>query len=69
MRMVRSKKLYYVALNKPRTFPDGGWSNYISTPSLGRARYFARKLKRAVRQIDVRVRGEREPYVLAGSWL
>jgi len=69
MRMIRPKTLYYVALNRPRTFPDGGWSNYISTPSLGRARYFAKRLKRAVRQIDVRVRGERKPYVLEGSWL
>ena len=69
MKMTRPKTLYYVPLNRPRTFPDGGWSNYISTPSLGRARYLARRLKRAVRQIDVRVRGERKPYVLPGSWL
>jgi hypothetical protein len=66
---IRPKKLYYVALNKPKTWPDGGWSNFVSTPSLGRARYLAKRLKRAVRQIDVRVRGERRPYVLEGSWL
>ena len=66
---IRPKKLYYVALNKPKNWPDGGWSNYISTGSLGRARYLAKRLKRAVRQIDVRVRGERNPYVLPGSWL
>jgi len=64
-----SKKMYYVALNKPRTFPDGGWSNYISTPSLGRARYYAKKLKRKYRQIDVYEKGKRFSYVLFGSWL
>jgi len=69
MKIIRPKTLYYVALNKPRIFPDGGWSNFISTPSLGRARYLARRLKRARRQIDVRVRGQRGPYVLPGSWL
>jgi len=28
MLFVRPKKLYYVLLYKPRTFPDGGWSNF-----------------------------------------
>jgi len=68
MKMTRPKTLYYVALNRPRTFPDGSWSTFVGTPSLGRARYLARRLKRARRQIDVRVRGQR-PYVLPGSWL
>ena len=63
------KKLYYVLLYKARTFPDGGWSNFIATPHLGRARYYAKKLKRKHRQIDVRERGNRNPYVLKGSWL
>jgi len=63
------KKRYYVALNRPKTFPDGGWSNYIATPSLGRARYYAKKLKRKYRQIDVREKGKKLPYVLPGSWL
>ncbi|NDG32976.1 hypothetical protein EB118_23275 [bacterium] len=62
------KKMYYVALNKPHTFPDGGWRDFISTPSLGRARYYAKKLKRKYRQIDVYEKGN-EPYVLFGSWL
>jgi len=66
--MVRPKTLYYVMLMKPRTFSNGSSSNFIVTPSLGRARYFARKLKRRVRQIDVRVRGQ-TARVLPGSWL
>lgn len=60
-------KIYYVALNKGRTI-SGGWRNFITTSSLSRARYFARRLKRSQRQIDVRVRGQ-QPYVLPGSWL
>lgn len=62
------KKMYYVALNRPKTFPDGGWRDYMATPSLGRARYYAKKLKRKYRQIDVREKGKRF-YVLFGSWL
>lgn len=62
------RKRYYVALYKIRTFPDGGWANFIATPSLGRARYYAKKLKRKHRQIDVRTIGK-PPYVLKGSWL
>ena len=50
-------------LNKWRTH-----SNFIATASLGRARYFAKKLKRKYRQIDVRERGKK-PYVLHNSWL
>ena len=65
--MIRAKTLYYVSLNQPKALPNG-WSNYIATPSLGRARYYAKRLKRSVRQIDVRVRGN-PPYVLEGSWL
>jgi len=68
MLFVRPKKLYYVLLYKPRTFPDGGWSNFIATPYLGKARYYAKKLKRPHRQIDVRQKGKK-PYVLKGSWL
>ena len=68
MKHCYAKKRYYVVLNKPKTFPDGGWSNFIATPSLGRARYYAKKLKRSMRQIDVREVGYKKPYVLEGSW-
>ncbi len=68
MLFVRPKKLYYVLLYKPKTFPDGGWINFIATPHLGKARYYAKKLKRGDRQIDVREKGKK-PYVLKGSWL
>ncbi len=68
MNIIRPKILYYVMLYKMRTFPDGGWSNYICTPHLGKARYYAKKLKRGDRQIDVREKGKK-PYVLKGSWL
>jgi hypothetical protein len=68
MIMCRTKKLYYVALNKAKVFHDGGWSNYIATPYLGRARYYAKKLKLRNRQIDVRAWGKGK-YVLQGSWL
>ena len=61
-----NRRLYYVALYKPRTFLDG-WANFIVTPYLGRARYYAKRLKRKDRQIDVRERGQ--AYVLKGSWL
>jgi hypothetical protein len=46
----------------------GGWGNLISTTSLGRARFYAKKAKLKVRQIDVSTRGQK-PYVLTGSWL
>jgi hypothetical protein len=48
---------------------NGKWSrNYICTPYLGRARYYAKKLKLKHRQIDVREQGKKS-YVLRGSWL
>ena len=62
------KTLYYVHLGKWIERVDGGFGNYISTHSLGRARYYAKKAKLKFRQIDVRTRGKREPYVLKGSW-
>ena len=71
MIMCRTKKLYYVALNKEKVFHDAlgtSWSNFIATPYLGRARYYAKKLKLKTRQIDVRVWGKGK-YVLQGSWL
>jgi len=61
------KKLYYVCC-RWIDYPKGGGRNFIRTPSLGRARYYAKKLKLKVRQIDVRVRGQKV-YVLKGSWL
>lgn len=64
----RPKKRYYVGLKKPKTFSDGGWRNYIATPHLAQARYYAKKLKRKYRQIDVREWGKK-PYVLKSSWL
>ena len=64
----RPKKQYYVALNKWIHYPDGGGANFIHTPYLGRARYFAKKLKLKRRQIDVRELGKK-PYVLKNSWL
>jgi hypothetical protein len=64
----RVKKQYYVNLYKFRTFSDGGCSNFIATPSLARARYYAKKLKLKHRQIDVREWGKKA-YVLDKSWL
>jgi hypothetical protein len=43
-------------------------SNFITTPYLGRARHFAKKLPRKIRQIDVVIYGKKK-YVLEGSWL
>jgi len=62
------KTIYYVHLGKWIDRADGGWGNFVSTYSLGRARHYAKKAKLKVRQIDVRTRGKK-PYVLAGSWL
>jgi hypothetical protein len=61
------RKRYHVGLKKmvPRY---GGWSNYISTPSLARAQRLAKKLPLKWRQIDVRIKGKRA-YVLDRSWL
>jgi hypothetical protein len=62
---MRSRR-YCVMLYKARKF-SFGYSNFIVTPYLGRARYYANRLKRKDRQIDVRERGR--AYVLKGSWL
>lgn len=63
------RKRYYVSLRRFRRDPRGGWSNYIATPSLPRARMANAKLPVKRRQIDVRIRGSRiKPYVLEGSW-
>jgi len=63
---MRHHRLYYVMLYKFRELPHGN-SNFIVTPYLGRARYYAKRLKVRDRQIDVRERGR--AYVLKGSWL
>jgi hypothetical protein len=60
------KKLYYVMCRWVAV--KNGSRNYVRTPSLGRARYYAKKLKLKVRQIDVRQIGKKA-YVLQGSWL
>ena len=62
------KKNYYVRC-RWITFPDGGGCNYIKTHSLAKAIRANKKLKRGVRQIDVREKGVRNPYVLHNSWL
>ena len=62
------KKKYCVLLYKIRQWSDGSSANYIATPYLGQARYYAKKLKLKHRQIDVREIGKK-PYVLKGSWL
>lgn len=67
MRYCYTKKQYYVQTTWC-PYPDGGGKNYIATPCLGRARYYAKKLPLKYRQIDVRVAGKK-PYVLQGSWL
>jgi len=61
------KKQYYV-MCRWIAYQKGGGKNFIRTPSLGRARYYAKKLKLKVRQIDVRQMGKKA-YVLQGSWL
>jgi len=63
---MRRHRLYYVMLDKCRELPHGN-SNFIVTPYLGRARYYAKRLRVRDRQIDVRERGR--AYVLKGSWL
>ena len=67
MKYCYPKKSYYVQ-TRWRDYPDGGGRNFIATASLGRARYYAKKLPLKCRQIDVRVTGKK-PYVLQGSWL
>jgi hypothetical protein len=66
MKFCYPKKLYYVMCRWIAV--KNGSRNYVCTPSLGRARYYAKRLKLGVRQIDVRVRGQ-QAYVLKGSWL
>lgn len=61
------KTQYYVQ-TRWISFPEGGGRNYIRTPVLGKARYWAKKLKVQHRQIDVRKHGK-TPYVFEGSWL
>ena len=68
MKFCRPKKQYYVHAYKIQYDGYGGWSNFIHTPSLARAKYFAKKLKLKHRQIDVREWGKK-PYVLKDSWL
>lgn len=62
----RPRKLYYVRTRWH--YRAGGWHNYIATPSLAHARMANGKLPVKHRQIDVRIRGPYEPYVLEGSW-
>ena len=59
-------KFFCVMLKRPLVTPRG-YTNVIVTRSMGRARYYAKRLKRNDRQIDVRERGR--AYVLKGSWL
>jgi hypothetical protein len=59
-------KFFCVMLKRPLVTPRGS-TNFIATRSLGRARYFAKRLPRKYRQIDVR--DGRRKYVLAWSWL
>ena len=71
MIMCRHKKMYYVKLNKIKEYYDALGSssaNYIATPYLGQARYYAKKLKLKYRQIDVRIWGKGK-YVLDKSWI
>ena len=60
---------YYVHLGKWIERSDGGFGNFMSTYSLGRARFYAKKAKLKFRQIDVRDKRVRDPYVLDRSWL
>jgi hypothetical protein len=60
------KKLYYVCCRWISV--KNGSRNYVRTPSLGRARYYAKRLKLKERQIDVWEKGKKK-YVLQGSWL
>lgn len=65
------KVLYYVSLNKPKAIEINGystWSDYISTKHLGKAKMLNKKLPVKIRQIDVRSRFIKLPYVLKGSY-
>jgi hypothetical protein len=67
MRYCWPKKLYYVRC-RWIDYPNGGGRNFIATPHLNRARYYAKRLKLKTRQIDVYERGQ-AIYVLKNSWL
>ena len=58
------KVLYYVSLNKPIQTP----LYLISTKYLGKAKMLNQKLPVKIRQIDVRSRFIKLPYVLEGSY-
>jgi len=47
------KTRYYVNLGKFIDQVGGSWGNLVSTTSLGRARFYAKKAKLKFRQIDV----------------
>lgn len=61
------KVLYYVCTNKPR-ITEFGWSTYYSTKYLGKAKMLNQKLPIRRRQIDVRSKIKKLPYVLEGSY-
>jgi len=72
MRYCFPKTQYYVSCRWITT--GDGCRNFIQTPVLGKARHYAKRLKKKNRQIDVRVKGnffkkDSSPYVLAKSWL
>ena len=54
-----SKKLYYVCC-RWIDYPKGGGRNFIATKHLGRARYYAKRLKLKERQIDVWEKGKKK---------
>jgi len=66
MRRCWPKKMYYVMCRWVAV--KNGSRNYVRTPSLGRARYYAKRLRLKERQIDVWEKGKKK-YVLQGSWL
>jgi len=53
------KTRYYVNLGKFIDQLGGSWGNLISTTSLGRARFYAKKAKLKFRQIDVVQQGRK----------
>lgn len=66
MHYSRPRKRYYVRTKWTKI--SGGWTNFVATPSLARAKRLNKKLKVNHRQIDVRERGKRV-YVLDRSWI
>jgi len=62
-----TNKLYYVCCRLIAN-PKDGVRDFIEPKHLGRARYYAKKLKLKERQIDVWEKGKKK-YVLQGSWL